>query len=112
MPIQTNVSYVLTDDKTVNISLNPPAPIGGMAINFNLMHRFGSTTPIATFYLASGYSGASGLTVINSGQGIFKANLFNQFTSGTLYGPLAFTAVRMDSGHVTTLVEGYLNQTP
>ncbi len=92
-------------DGILTIPLAPPTAIGGWSLEFTQTRRFGGT-PIFTLYCASGYNGVSGLTVINSGQGIIQANISPFPVSGFTAGVYTFTLKRTDSGSRTVLATG------
>lgn len=112
MPVLADFSFAKYQDGTLTISLSPPTAIGGWNIVYNQYKRFGSNTPIFTYSVASGFNGASGITVINSGQGIITMRIREENTSGLPYGNYAGMCERMDSGYRTTLSEGYMILVP
>lgn len=109
MPIISDWPQPLDDDGNLTIGIIPPIPIGGMSLLFLLGTRFGDldSNPLITFSVASGYSGASGLTITNSGKGTLQASFSMARKSGWDEGAYAYRLRRADSGYSTTLVEGF-----
>lgn len=107
MPILQDFTLGVNEDGTLSIPMVPATPIGGWTIQYNMMKYFGGVSGIATKYLSSGFNGASGITVTNSGQGIFNVSLFASDTSGLQFGSYAYTITRTDSGSHTNICEGW-----
>ena len=95
------------EDGVLTIPMVPPVAIGGWSIRYTEQKRFGGSTNLITKSVASGFNGASGITITNSGQGIFNIAINSVDSSGLEYGNDAFVVERMDSGHRTSLTEGY-----
>lgn len=93
------------NDGTFTIPLSPPTAIGGWSLEFVQTKRFGGD-PIFTLSCASGFSGVSGLAVVNSGQGILQATIPSAPVSGLDAGTYTFTLFRTDSGTRTVLAVG------
>jgi hypothetical protein len=100
------------EDATVRIVLSPPTAIGGWHIRFLATRRFGSLSGIFSRECASGYNGVSGVTVINSGTGVFDVRIDSVDTSGRSFANIVHCTKRLDSGHVTPLVEGFISLMP
>ncbi len=89
------------------VQLTPPAPIGGRQILWALWKRFGSVQPLAQASIDSGIpNGASGLTILDSGQGIFSVDVLTVYSSGQP-GNYAFQTELMDPPR-TVLTRGYI----
>lgn len=95
-------------DESAVIVMNPPVPIGGWDIRFVVGRRFSSTDPVILKSVASGFNGASGITVTNSGQGIFTVSLNSIDSSGLAYGNYAYEAARYSSGNRNPITQGYI----
>jgi hypothetical protein len=102
----------LGDDGILAIPLQAPIPIGGMPIQFEVEKYFGGTSGLIVKNVASGFNGASGITITNSGQGVMNIQIFGTDMSGLQYGAYPHTLINMTSGTRTTLAEGYLLLTP
>ena len=112
MPVYTEVTVTRYDDGVLTIGLAPPTAIGGWDISFEVEKRFGGTSGLIVKSIASGYNGQSGITITNSGAGIFTVSITSPNVSGLDYGAYAYQACRLDSGFITTLAEGYINLIP
>jgi hypothetical protein len=106
MPIYTDYDLVRYSDGQLTIALSPPTPIGGWTVLYEETRRFCGTSGIQK-WLASGFNGVSGITVVNSGEGVIRVQINSTDSSGRNPGSYAYTITRMDSGHRTTLAEGY-----
>lgn len=112
MANHVDVPLSWNEDANYRVGVAPPTPIGGWTIEFNMYARIGGE-PIVTLYTASGYNGASGLSIANSGDGILDIPLYlRSYLSGRDFGNYPYYAKRTDSGYVTNLVEGYVIYTP
>ncbi len=94
------------EDGTLTIQMTPPTAVGGWDARFDIAKRFGGT-PIVTKYVASGFNGVSGITITNSGQGIFSVRIDAADSSGLDEGVYASWLKRTSSGFSTVLFEGY-----
>jgi hypothetical protein len=112
MPIIANFTLARLEDGVLTIGLEPPAAIGGWNLQLTCMKRFGGQTPLFLKSCASGFNGVSGITVVNSGQGIFNIPINSVDTSGSEYGNYATFIERLDSGFRTVIDEGYLTVNP
>lgn len=112
MAVRTDFSLIRQEDATLNVPLTPAAPIGAWNLRFLMTQRFGDTSGLITKSVASGYNAVSGITVTNSGQGVFTVNLRANDTSGLEYGNYAYQLERLDSGNRSVLTEGYLTLRP
>lgn len=105
----TELSLISYSDGLLTIGLQPPTAIGGWAIDCKVTKRFGGESGLIQKSCASGYgNGASGITVTNSGQGIFAVRVNEGNTSGLDPGTYAILAKRTNSGFVTPLTQGWL----
>jgi hypothetical protein len=108
MATNSDFSLYSREDCTLTISMTPPTAIGGWGIEFRMQRYFGDTQSGGLLKsVASGFSGASGITITNSGQGIFAVDLQAGNTSGLPFGNYAYTAERVDAGQKTVLSIGY-----
>ncbi len=107
MPIITDYSLAISERGVLTIEMTPPTPIGGWSLDFYLMKRFGSQAYLIQNSVASGFNGASGITITNSGAGIM--NIVNQaiFMSGQQPGYYAWVLQRTNSGHQTEVAKGW-----
>ena len=112
MPVIADFNLVRYEDGTLTISLSPPTPIGGANIRFLVQHHFGGISGLIQKSVASGYNAVSGITVTNSGQGVFNVALRSVDTSGFEYGNYAYTTERLDSGSRTVISEGFMKLLP
>jgi len=87
--------------------MSPPTGISGWTLQFDLMKRFGTTTPVISRYCASGYNNSSGINVIDGMQGIFSVDLHPSDVSGIDPSNLAYQVRRTDSGSATGISEGF-----
>lgn len=108
MAVLTDFAFIKFEDGVLTISMSPPVAIGGWEIQFKTTKRFGGVNNLITKSVSSGYNGQSGITVTNSGAGIFNVALGTQDTSGLEYGNYAAVTQRLNSGSMTTLTEGFL----
>lgn len=107
MPIFTDYSICKFEDGVLTIQLVNPTPIGGWSLRADFTKRLGGT-PRVTKWISSGTpNGASGITITDSGQGVFRIALDSADTSGLAYGNYAFDVRRTDSGFVTDIAQGY-----
>lgn len=112
MPVIGDFAWVRYDDGVLTLGLIPPTPVGGQTVQFQVMKRFGGVSGIFTRSVASGFNGASGITITDSGQGIMQIQIRSADTSGLEYGNIAFMADRLDSGYQTRYAEGYISVNP
>lgn len=112
MAIIQDFSLDRTEDATVTIVMTPPTPIGGWSIRTTLTKRYGSVSGIFDKYVSSGLNGASGITVVDSGLGVFNVKIDSNDTSGLNYGNYVHCSKRLDSGFVTVLTEGFVSIMP
>lgn len=108
MPIEQDFAVSRYVDVTVVIDVRPPIPVGGLDLRMTVSDRFGSDSPRFVKSMSSGFYGVSGLSIVNSGQGIISARIRSVDTSGLDYGAYAYEVKRWDSGNVTDLTQGYL----
>ena len=107
MPVIGDFSIIKLEDGILYVELAPPVAIGGMALSCQVTRRFGGTSGLIQKSVSSGFNGASGISVINSGQGMLSVAIRSQDTSGLDYGNYAFSILRTDSGSRTVLTEGF-----
>lgn len=109
MPLYADFALARYEDGVLTIVMTPPVSIGGQTIEFVMGKRFGSQTPFVTKVVASGFNGASGITITDSGVGRMNVNLFaTPDMSGREENNYAWSVKRIDSGYHTTYVQGYL----
>ena len=107
MSVIQDFSLARYDDGALIIGMIPPTPVGGWNIQFSLMKHLGGSGFVNKI-VTSGFNNLSGISVTNSGQGVFNISLQSQDTSGLPYGNYPYAVERMDSGFRTTLTEGYV----
>ena len=115
MAVQVDFAIARFDDGVLVLALEPPEPVGGWQVQFTQWRRFPYNTsgaPVSgliTKSCASGYGGGqSGITVTNSGAGIFSITLFATDISGEIdQGNYAYRVERLDSGYRSVLSEGF-----
>jgi hypothetical protein len=112
MPVLVDFSLARGEDAVLNVSMAPPVDVGGWDIRFEVAKRFGSYSGFVTKSVASGFNGASGITVVNSGQGIFGVRLNTPDTNDREFGNYAYAITRYTSGSRTVLTEGYVLLSP
>ncbi len=93
------------------MSLAPPTAVGGWTVVYEQMKR-ADGVPFITKQIASGFSAQSGITVVNSGQGVFAIQLFQSEMSGRNPGAFFYRVRRTDSGSLTPVSEGYRAYVP
>lgn len=108
MPIISDFALISYENGVFTIGINPPAPIGGYGIQFDMMGRVGGI-PVVTKSMNSGYYGVSGMDIVNSGQGIFNITLLPSEVSGLqlIRGNWFYNVQRTDSGSATSYSQGY-----
>ena len=113
MPVQADFTFSRMVDGVLTVQLKPATSVGGWNMDFRLQKRFGPDgSGLMAKSMASGIaSGASGMAVLDSGQGIFSVIVNSLDTSGLEYGAYAGQIRRLDSGSVSILSEGYLSVT-
>lgn len=115
MPINADFMLGSTEAGVLTVTMTPPVAVGGWTVEFRLQKYFGfedAGSGLVNKYLASGYNGVSGISVTNSGQGIFAITLNAIDSSGLQYGNYAYAVLRTDSGQQTILSQGYELLTP
>jgi hypothetical protein len=100
--------YIQYKAGTLTVGVTPPVPIGDWDIRFQVTKRFGGASGLIQKYYSSGYNGASGITIVDSGAGIFNIGLKSVDTSGLMWGNYAYTAERRNSGVEGTISLGTL----
>lgn len=115
MTIHVDFPFARYEDGLLTVSMAPPTAVGGSSLRFSVTKRFGASLSGVELVksCASGYGdGVSGVTVLNSGTGIFRISLSEADTSGMAPGCHAAAVERLDSGNRKTLCEGYLILAP
>lgn len=112
MPNQQDFGLCRFEDGILTISIIPAIPVGGLDVHLTVAKHFGSTSGVILKSMASGFYNVSGLTILNSGQGIIQANLNSPDTSGLPYGNYAFEVRCYTSGRNTDYTQGYFTVNP
>lgn len=112
MAQQVDFALAQYADGTLTVTLSPPVPVGGWEIEWVMQKHFGSESPLVRKSVASGFNGASGIRVTNSGQGEFKVTINSVDTSGLDPINYVHSARRLTSGSRVPLAEGYVILTP
>src|SRR4051812_17819690 len=99
------------ENGVLTIVLSPPTAIGGWSIDWDLAKRFGGSS-LSHKCIASGYNGQSGLTITDSGQGIFNVTITSPDTSGLDPGNYVHGSRRTNSGRETDINQGFLTLLP
>lgn len=108
MPVITEYGLCRLEDGTLVVNLTPPGRIDNMTIRYLETKRFGQqTSGYVEKWYASGYNTVSGISIINSGEGVMRITMDSVETSGREYGNYSFRVERMDSGYRTVIAEGY-----
>jgi len=107
MAVITDYSLALSEKGVLTIEMIPPTAIGGWSLDFYLTKRFGSQTYLIHNSVASGYNGASGITIVNSGAGIMNIVNLAINMSGQQPGNFAWSLQRTNSGFQTEVAKGY-----
>lgn len=108
MPIIADFPFVRGQDGTLTVTLTPATSISGWTIKAEFQKRFGGASGLIVKYLASGFAGVSGISLIDGAQGSFALQMKAADTSGLEYGNYSYTISRQDSGFATVLSEGFL----
>lgn len=110
MPIQQDFGLVLREDGVIQTVMEPSTNIAGWNLQTLVTKRPGHLSGLIVKSAASGYGGGqSGITITNSGQGIFTTAINSVDSSGFDPGAYAYRTERLDSGFRSVLTEGYLN---
>lgn len=107
MSKQMDYPLPLYADGILTIEMEPPVAVGGWTVRYFETRRFGNQSGLIEKWGGSGFNNVSGVTVVNSGAGIFQIAINSVDTSGRCPGNYAFKFERMDSGSRNPLVEGY-----
>lgn len=110
-------------DGTLTVTMSPPTPVGNWTVRYREFVHHGGGQPLIlasgqqsgllqadliTKWCGSGTGGGdSGITVLNSGNGIFRVSLPASELSGRDPGAYAYSFERTDSGYHKALREGY-----
>ena len=113
MPIQADFPLVTFADGLLTVQMKPQQNISNWSVRVQVFNRFGSNSGLITKSMASGFGGGqSGITVTNSGQGIFTTQIWQVDKSGFASKNYYYSVLRLDSGFNNTLAEGFLPLTP
>lgn len=108
MATNSDFAVFYREDCTLTVSMAPPTAIGGWNLEFRMQRYFGETQSGSLLKsVASGFSGASGITITNSGQGILSIDLQSVNTSGLAFGNYSYDVRRTDAGQNTIISLGY-----
>ncbi len=108
MPVQADWRIARWEDGTLIIGLSPATAIGGMPLQFQMQKRFGGISGFARRSMSSGFYGVSGMTIVDSGQGVMRVQFFKEDTSGLDFSNYVFQVTRTTSGSQTVVVDGYV----
>ena len=106
MAVYSDFSLMRFENGILSVAMTPPTAIGGWNIQFIQTFRPGGE-PFIIKSMSSGYYGVSGMTIINSGQGIMAISLLPIEMSGHDPGAYAWRVTRQDSGYVTDIAQGH-----
>lgn len=120
---QSDFQLAISEDGLLTVQMAPPIPIGSWSIAYVQTRRFGgenlyNLSGISQFsgmickWASSGFNAVSGITIANSGAGIFNVNLWAADMSGQAFGDYAYRTLRTDSGAMAYLSQGYRIATP
>jgi len=109
MPVQIDTSFCIQEDVSITVVMTPPVSIINWNVQFSMSHRFGSTNPLITKSMSSGYVNVSGIAPVKTDVGIFNVTIRSQDTSGLPPGNYAYQTQRLDSGSRTVLSLGYIS---
>jgi len=113
MAVSIEVALSRFEDGVLTTTLAPPANISGWEIRYLVTKRVGGGSGVVERWAASGYGGGeSGITITDSGQGVFTTDLRSVDFSGQDFGAYAVSIDRMDSGSRTKLAGGWYLNTP
>lgn len=112
MPVVIDFTIGQGEDANITIAMAPPQAIGGWSIAFDTYLRFGGSSGLIHKTCASGFNGVSGITVLNSGVGIFRVAIRAADISGWESRNYAYQATRTNSGSVSILTQGFLSLLP
>lgn len=101
--------YVLSflEDGVLSVTMVPPTNITFWSIQFQLMKRFDSNSPLEVKSVASGFNNASGINIINGPGGQFYVNQPSLDVSGLPDGAYAYSVRRTDPGFAVGIMTGY-----
>lgn len=110
MAVIADFTLPLQNNGILTVPMTPPTAVGGWSLTFVMNRNYGMplTSGLVTKSCASGYgNGVSGITVINSGQGIVQVAFNPAEVSGLPFGNYACRMERTDPGLETTIYEGF-----
>ncbi len=102
MPVIIDFVIDQGDDESIVLDLVPPTPIGGIGYTFQVGKRFGWASGLITKSVASGFDGASGITILDSGAGRMRIDIDPIDTSGFQFGNYAYQIWRESPRQVAT----------
>ena len=98
------------EDGLLTINLSPPIAIGGVDVVFRVLKRYSGESGLIVKSCGSGFgSGQSGISIIDSGQGMFQVYIASRDTSGLDTGTYVYGCSRTSSGQEALLVGGPFN---
>ena len=101
MATTQDIVLVRSDDYTLRFALAPPRSISGWSITFQVRDSLGGTSRMVKTV-------GSGITVRDSGKGIFEVAIAKGDTSGLTPGSFVWDCKRTNSGSNTQLAQGGL----
>jgi hypothetical protein len=102
MSITSNLVFFRGEDVTVTFTTNPPADITGWTMTFTVRDKLGGTSQFTKTV-------GSGITLTNAPLGQFQVTIASADTSSLAVGRYVWDVRREDSGHKTTLADGYID---
>lgn len=112
MPIVENITISPNTDCVIQCQISPPTPVGSWSAEFVVKNRFFGISGLIQGSTASGYSNyVSGMSVINSGNGLLAARITQPQISGWSPGAYVYEFARTGSGVNSLLSCGNLNIT-
>ena len=113
MPSLADFSFSRGENFDLVVNISPPTPIGNWELSFNVGKRFGGDGDLINCYAGSGTpNGSSGITIQNSGAGIFSIAINPANTSGLDYGNYAYWIEKSPPGNTIITSEGFLKLLP
>jgi hypothetical protein len=109
LPANQNFALGIGENAALQVFLQDPQPISGWDCTFGVGRRFGWSSGLINKQLFSGFqNGVSGISVVNSGAGIWNVALTPQDTAFLQAGNFAFQFARVNSGFERALTVGYI----
>lgn len=103
---QQSFAWYISSDGLLTINISPPAPVGGRSLQWSVLNQQYGISGLIQKYLSSGYNGASGISILNSGQGVLNIHINGSDTSGWQAGCYFHQLVATDSGLSVTMLTG------